>query len=145
MTYTDNAPEAPISLLKVCVGCMITRLVGDFPSREGGKKRARCTPCFRQYANSKRRKEKETKDIADLPVTIAFVSGGLESFVDVVAQILTDEKFLVIPETDLSDEPIDLKALLKTDANIDKLVEKEIENEKDRYLSTCLDGRTSQG
>jgi len=124
---------------KICVDCMIAHPVGSFPPRGDGKTRTRCALCFRKYANTKRHKEGKTKDIADLPVVVCLVATGRESWVDVVAHILMDEKFLGVPKSVPGDEFIDLRELLKAADPIANLVEEERENEKDSYLSPCFD------
>lgn len=129
---------------KICVDCMVAYSIGNFPLRENGKTRARCTPCFRNYANTKRRKERELINIAELPVVLSLVAIGQESWINVIAQILIDEKFLCFPKEVAQEELISLKALLKSHDPIANLVEEERENEKDSNISPCFDRRTSQ-
>jgi hypothetical protein len=72
--------------------------------------------------NNPTRKRKQANDIADLPILLRFVKTEQESFIEVVAQVLLDNQFLAIPKTDLSDDLIDLKQLLKSNDDINRLI-----------------------
>jgi hypothetical protein len=130
---------------KVCVECLASRSVEDFPSRGHGKTRPQCTPCFRSHANSKRRKEREHIEIAELPLVVTWLSGEESNWVEMMMQILNAQDLLPKQEADFGEEFIDLPALLKTEDRIARLVATEIRNEKDSHLSESFNRRTSEG
>lgn len=131
-------------LEKVCLNCMATRPIEEFPSRGSGKTRTQCAPCFRNHANSKRRKPKEHKDIGDLPMTIEWVSSEEVGWLGMMIQILAEKDLLPNAADHVCEEFIDLQALLKSENRIARLVDTEIRNEKDRHLSESFNRRASE-
>ncbi len=93
---------SPFADRRTCKSCNQPKQLSEFPKKGDGRYESNCKPCHNEIIKARRQKRKPTKpaawSIKSVPCKVEFTTNNVNTFVDVLYQLLKSEGLANVPE-----------------------------------------------